>query len=153
MRECQIIVFELNNGKFGVDALNVMEIETCSSIITAEDMPSLIKGTIDLRGESVPIVSLNKRFDLCNDNDENAKSIIVTRIGSETVGFAVNQILGLVKPEEKDIDPAPQIIVRAGIKYISGIIKLEDELVSIIDFNALLSENEINSMKENSATR
>lgn len=153
MSERQIIVFELNNGQFGVDALNVMEIETCSSIITAEEMPALIKGTIGLRGESVPIVSLNKRFNLESKKDENEKGVIITRIGSETVGFAVNKIVGLIKPEGTDIEPVPGLLDKAGIKYISGIVKTGDELVTIIDFNALLSKNEINEIKVNSVIK
>ena len=49
----QFLTFQLNDEEYGVDIMRVNTIRKWTPITTLPDIPSFIKGVLDLRGEIV----------------------------------------------------------------------------------------------------
>ena len=60
----QLVVFKLADEEFGADIGNVREIIRLPEITTVPTAPPTILGVINLRGDTIPILSLQRLFDL-----------------------------------------------------------------------------------------
>lgn len=148
MADIQVVIFSLNNELCSVEASIVYKIEKYSDVSLIPQMPDYIKGLYNLRGRVVPVVDLNKRFNM-GDSEINKKTkIIITEKDNQLYGFIVNNVLEIINLDEKLIDKSDAILMVNNKKYIKGIGKKEDKLFSVIDLNAILYTDEIQEVKE-----
>src|SRR5690606_35395167 len=90
----QIIIFKLGEEEFGVDILQVREIEKLDQGITrVPKAPPFVEGVSNLRGEIIPIVDLRVRFGLTlPELGLNSRDIIV-EVGEALVGMLVDAVV------------------------------------------------------------
>lgn len=146
MDEIQLVVFELNNGCYGTDALGIVGIERYRNVRRATDMPGFTDGKINFKGVDLPIVNLNEKFDAGKTSITKRTKIIITQIGKKQIGFAVNDVTEITKVTTENIEPSPEIISVSGISYIKGVAKKDGRLITIIYLKKILTDNEINKL-------
>lgn len=143
MADIQVVIFDLNNELCSVEASIVFKIEKYGSISLVPQMPEYIKGIFDLRGKVVPIIDLNKRFNLGDTEITKKTKIIITENNEQLFGFMVNNVLEIINLNEDSIDKSEAVLKVNGRKYIKGIGKKDDQLFSILDLNQILQDDEI----------
>lgn len=147
MSEVQLIVFKLDGEEYGVGIMHVQEIGPYQRPMHVPNTPSFVEGIINLRGDVIPIVSLKKRFNMFgNDTISEFTRIVVMNINERSIGFVVDDASEVLTIDDKDIDPAPEIIAGNDRKYISGIGKQGERLLIILDMNKLFSDEEQKQM-------
>lgn len=149
MSELQFVVFRLGTEEYGIDISNVREIVHVQEITKLPNTNGLIEGILNLRGNIIPIVDLNKRYyGTKTETDENSR-IIVVNGGNQVLGIITNEVAEVLNISSEMIEPAPALISRitkrAGIK---GVGKLEQRLVIIIDLKEAFSLEEFDQMQE-----
>jgi purine-binding chemotaxis protein CheW len=144
--ENQVVVFSLNNQMCGVDTSQVQEIIRCQDIVKVPDMPDFIDGIINLRGKVVPIVNLNMRFELGETKITDNTKIIVTNINDILTGFIVNDVTGILRFSEEEIENTPAILLNGKNPYLKGVGKKDDMLISMLDLGKILTEGEVKSV-------
>lgn len=147
MREAQVVVFSLNNQYCGVETSQVQSIIRYQDVSKVPEMPDFVEGIINLRGKIIPVINLNKRFNLGDTKVTDSTKIIVSEVDNSPIGFVVNNVSEIMKFTEEELEPAPDIIYNAGNTYISNIGKKEDKLVSILDFGKILTSKEMDELK------
>lgn len=148
MADIQVVVFELNNELCSVEASIVYKIERYSEVSLVPQMPDYIKGLYDLRGRVVPVVDLNKKFNMGDSGITKKTKIIITEKDNQLYGFMVNNVIEILNLDEDSIDKSDAVIRVNNMKYIKGIGKKNDKLFSIIDLNEILHDNEVEEVKE-----
>jgi purine-binding chemotaxis protein CheW len=143
LADIQVVIFDLNNELCSVEASIVFKIEKYGSISLVPQMPEYIKGIFDLRGKVVPIIDLNKRFNLGDTEITKKTKIIITENNEQLFGFMVNNVLEIINLNEDSIDKSEAVLKVNGRKYIKGIGKKDDQLFSILDLNQILQDDEI----------
>ncbi|CUS94825.1 CheW-like domain-containing protein, partial [Candidatus Kryptonium thompsonii] len=74
----QLVSFKIWNEEFGVNILQVQEINRPTQITHVPNIPDFIEGVINLRGKIVPVVNLRKKFGLGEkEYDKNTRVIVV----------------------------------------------------------------------------
>jgi len=140
----QYVVFSLKDQKFGINVLESREIITIEEGLTnIPDSPSFVKGVINLRKEIIPIIDTEKKFGLNSDVDFADKKVIIVSIQENLVGLLVDEVIEILRVEKELISDAPEIVKNIKQKYISGIAKLEDRLLVLLDTKKLFSNKEI----------
>jgi purine-binding chemotaxis protein CheW len=147
MGECQIAIFSLNNQFCGVETSQVQSIIKYQELEKVQRMPKFIEGIINLRDKAVPIISLNRRFELGETKITENTKIVITRINESFAGFMVNNVDEIIHLSDEEIEATPEIICKAGNKFIKGIGKKDEKLINIIDFNRLLTDSEIKMLE------
>ena len=143
MSELQTVVFSLNGQFYGAEASQVFQIIRYQEVTKVPRMPKFIEGIINYRGSVLPIINLNKRFEL-GELDINKKTkILVTKLGDKQAGFIVNDVTEIIKFSDEDIEPAPSLIYGEANSFLTKVGKKGDMLVSIIDLEKILKDNEI----------
>lgn len=147
MNAKQYVVFKLSNESYAVDIMNVSEITEPKKSTKVPNAPDFVEGIINLRGEIIPIIDLKKRFDIDNNSKSTDRRIIVVNVENKNVGFMVDTADEVITIDEKDIDPPSNIITKSDRQFITGIGKVEDRILIILDLVKILSENQIQQLE------
>lgn len=142
MSEIQLVVFKLDREEYGVNIMQVQEIGEYQQPVKVPNAPEFVEGIINLRGDVIPVVNLKKRFRLQeNEITENTR-LIVTNVGTRSIGFVVDDASEVLTLDEVNIQETPEIIGGQERRYISGIGKQDERLLIILDLNALFTDQE-----------
>jgi purine-binding chemotaxis protein CheW len=104
--------------------------------------PEFVEGVINLRGKVIPIIDLRRRFKLSDRAHDKHTRIIVIEISSMVVGFVVDSVSEVLRIPANTVEPPPPVVSGLDSEYISGVGKLEDRLLILLDLNKLLSNEE-----------
>lgn len=143
MSEIQVVVFNLCSEICGVDTTLIKQILKCESIRKIDNAPDYLLGAIELRGQFYPIIDMNKRFNIGQTDINGRTKILITEIEGYNIGFAVDDVSGLIKLSKDDIESIPELAKNSGNSYVKTVAKDGDRIISIIDLNDVLDENEL----------
>lgn len=144
----QLVSFVTENEEFGVDILKVQEIIRTVDITRVPKSPDFVEGVINLRGKIVPVIDLRKRFGMRTKERDNETRIIVVELIDKVVGFLVDKVKEVIRVEKKVIEPPPELTTNVNSNYITGVAKLQDRLLILLDLNKVLSSEEQEKLAE-----
>ena len=143
MSELQTVVFNLSGQLFGAEASQVFQIIRYQEATKIPRMPKFIEGIINYRGSVVPVINLARRFDIGEMEVTKKTKILITRMDDKLAGFIVNDVSEIIKFTDEDIEPAPFIVNSEAGAYLKKVGKKDGKLISIIDLEKVLNDNEI----------
>jgi purine-binding chemotaxis protein CheW len=141
-RLLQLVTFTIASEEFGVEILKVQEIIRTLDITRVPRSPAFVEGVINLRGKVIPIIDLRRRFGIESKVKDKDTRIIVIEINTMIVGFVVDSVSEVLRIPASTVEPPPSIVAGVDSEYISGVGKLNDRLLIMIDLNKLLSPEE-----------
>lgn len=145
--EKQIVVFELANEHYGVDIATVESIIKTQSITSVPQAPSFVEGITNLRGSVLPVIDLRKRFALCKKEETKNSRIMVVSIQNTKVGMIVDGVSEVLRVSDEAIEPTPPLVTGVDASFITGIAKLDDHLIILLDLKKILSMEEQTSLQ------
>ncbi len=137
------LTFFLEKESYGVDIKNVIEIIGIQDITKLPDMPEFVKGIINLRGKTIPVMDLRLRFHLPPQEYGPRTCIIIVNIDDSQFGFIVDTVSEVLTIESDSIDKPLANKFSANKKYVSGIGKIKDKVIIIIDVEKILTNEEL----------
>ena len=138
----QVVSFHLGNEEYGVDISQVQEIIRMVEITHVPRAPHFMEGVINLRGQLIPIIDLRTRFGMGREKHTKNTRIVVTEIGSKRVGIIVDSVSEVLNLPIENVEDAPEMIAGVGTEYISGVGKLNDRLIILLDLQKVISSSE-----------
>lgn len=148
MDELKTVVFKLNNQICGAYTSQVSEIIRYRQVYKVPKQPRFVEGLINLRSKVVPVVNLNKRFDLGETETGKKTKIIITELGNSSIGFIVNDVTEIINFAQEDIEPPPAIVQNASTAYLEGVGKRDEKLISILDLSKILTDKELKRIEK-----
>ena len=135
----QLVGFRLGKEEYGIDILKVQEINRIADITRIPQSPDYVEGVINLRGNVIPIIDLRKRFNMPEREHDRQTRIVVGEIDGKTVGLIVDAVSEVIRLPANTIEPAPKIVSRDQADYITGVGKLDDRLLMLLDIDKILT--------------
>ena len=142
----QLVTFSTGDEEFGVDILRVQEIIRTMAITKVPKAPEFVEGVINLRGKVIPIIDLRRRFGLSARGHDKHTRIIVIEINNMIVGFVVDSVSEVLRIPASTVEPPPPVVAGLESEYISGVGKLHDRLLILLDLDKLLSHDDLESL-------
>ncbi|MEZ0575381.1 chemotaxis protein CheW [Halodesulfovibrio aestuarii] len=139
----QLVTFSIGEEEFGVDILKVQEIIRTMEITKVPKAPDFVEGVINLRGKVIPIIDLRRRFGLSSKEHDKHTRIIVIEINNMIVGFVVDSVSEVLRIPAGTVEPPPAVVAGMESEYISGVGKLQDRLLILLDLDRLLSNDDL----------
>ncbi len=140
----QLVTFSIGPEEFGVNILKVKEIIRSMEITKVPRAPEYVEGVINLRNIVIPIIDLRSRFEQPKKDADNDTRIIVIEMTEIQVGFVVDSVSEVLRLPLNTVEPTPAVVAGMDADYISGVGKLGDRLLILLDLDNLLSMDEIN---------
>jgi len=142
-----LVTFKISNETYAIDIMEVNEIVKLTEITPIPNAPDFVDGIITLRGQIIPIVDLNKRFNFLprtyTEEDELFRAIVIIRVHDMTIGILIDQVNRVIPIDRNQIQPPPQMVSGVGAEFISGVVKQNDNLFVILDVQKLFSKKEL----------
>ena len=144
----QLVTFNISNEEFGLDILKVHEINRMLEITRIPGAPEFVEGVINLRGRIIPVIDLRKRFHFEKKEPDKLTRIVVVEIEEKIVGFIVDSVSEVLRLPSNKVEPPPPIVAGIEAEYISGVGKLDNRLIILLDLGKLLTSKEVNLLDE-----
>ena len=138
----QLVSFKIGNEEFGVDILNVQEINKMTQITKVPNAPDFVEGVINLRGRIIPVIDLRTRLKLDKKEHDKDTRIIVVEISNKTVGFIVDAVKEVLRVPVNITEAPPEIVTGIDSEFIKSVGKLDDRLLILMDLNKIITNVE-----------
>lgn len=150
------LTFKLGDEEFASHVSKVLNILEMTKITKVPKSPSYMKGVINLRGMVLPVIDTRLKFGMEETEVTDNTCIIVTELDMDgdtvNVGAIVDQVLAVVELNDNDIQPPPSIGNKFKTDFISGMAKLDERFIMILDLEKIFSTDEIIEMKNTSTS-
>jgi purine-binding chemotaxis protein CheW len=127
--------------EFGLDILRVQEIIRVQQLTRVPNSPDFVEGVINLRGKVIPVIALRKRFGLQILAQDKQTRIVVVEVKGTVLGFMVDSVSEVLRIPADTVEPPPRL-GKVEREYVSGVGKLNDRLLILLDVDRLMSESE-----------
>jgi purine-binding chemotaxis protein CheW len=134
----QYVTFTLGNVDYGIEILSVQEFKGYSAVTPVPNMPSYVRGVMNLRGIIIPVFDLRVRFGLPAPLDE-LSVIVVAVVDGRTVGLVVDTVSDVIDIKQSDIQETPEFSSRVPTAFLRGLAKIGDQLVILLNLEHLVS--------------
>jgi purine-binding chemotaxis protein CheW len=137
----QYLTFSLGQEQYAVNILSVEEIRSWEQPTHIPNAPTFVKGVINMRGIIVPIIDLRLKFGIGEAKYSKTTVVVVLTAQhmakSRTMGFVVDAVSDVLNAQESDIKAAPAFGGSLAQHYIEGIVNVADNVVTLLNVNAL----------------
>lgn len=143
----QLVGFKVEREFFGVQIAAVKEIVRVPQITPVPDTPDFVEGVINLRGRVVPVIDMRKRIGAPHVERKKENRVLILELDGKIVGITVDSVSEIIKLPEDAIEPPPEIVSYLGGEYVTGVGKLKERLIVLIDLTRLLSAEEMRKVE------
>ncbi|MFW5961530.1 MAG: chemotaxis protein CheW, partial [bacterium] len=150
--ENQFVTFLLGEEEYGVDVLKVQEIIRYEEPTKIPNIPEVIAGVANSRGEIIPILDMRAKFNMEKIKYNNFNVIIVIEVKDSFVGIIVDEVSDIISFNKEDIQKTPEFSSEIKTEHIKGMGKINDRLILLLDTDRLLSFKEYSMLKETKRT-
>ena len=96
---------------------------------------------MNLRGKIIPVIALRRRFGLEEAAPNKQNRIVVVEMKGTVLGFIVDAVSEVLRIPADTIEPPPRLGM-VEREYVSGVGKLGDRLLILLDTNRLMTGTE-----------
>lgn len=138
-QQLQLVSFTVGEELFAVDILRVQEINRMMALTKVPQSPPGVEGVINLRGRIIPVLDLRRQFGFPAGEQNDQTRIVVVEVVGNTIGFIVDSVREVMRINSGIVEPNPQMGTCIDSSYVSGVAKLDDQLLILLELENLLS--------------
>jgi purine-binding chemotaxis protein CheW len=146
------LTFSLGKDFFGIPVNTVREVIEYKKVFKTPRVPGYIKGVINLRGEVVPVIDLSSRFYNITSSIINTSAIVIVEVEENyhkvPIGVIIDSVKAVVELNDKNIDTIPEIGSKIKPEYLSGIGKVDNEFVILLNIERILNIDELSEFED-----
>jgi purine-binding chemotaxis protein CheW len=137
----QLVGFHVGGEEFGLEILRVQEIIRIQPLTRVPNSVGFVEGVINLRGKVIPVVALRRCFGLEDRTHDKQTRIVVVEVSGSVLGFIVDSVSEVLRIPVETIEPPPRL-GKVEREYVSGVGRLDDRLLILLDLECLMSDTE-----------
>jgi purine-binding chemotaxis protein CheW len=138
----QLVGFHVGDEEFCLDILRVQEIIRLQQLTRVPNSPDALDGVMNLRGKIIPVIALRKRFGLEQASSDKNARIVVVEVKGTVLGLIVDSVSEVLRIPADRVEPPPQL-GQVRQEYVSGVGKLDDRLLILLDVDRLMSADDL----------
>ena len=135
--ELEILEFVISGNSYGI---NVAKITELMQIQQVQEMPlshPCVEGVFQPRDEVYTIVDLSRYLGLGPSDDPEKDIFIITNFNQMNIAFHVHAVESIFSISWQDIEKPDSIIYGGQEGVVTGIAKVGDRIISILDFEKI----------------
>lgn len=133
----QFSTFYVSERLYGLDVTRVQEIVRDMPTTGIPLAPPYVRGLINLRGQVATAIGIRELFSLESTESEEVLNV-VCKLDGFLISFQVDRIGDVMEAEAKYFEPTPTTIPEATRKFLSGVYKTDNQILSIIDIDKVM---------------
>lgn len=146
--KAQFVVFQLAGEDYSIPILDAKEIIKMVDITRIPGTSEFILGVINLRGQIIVILDLEKRLGMTTQKPTPVTRLLIAEIDRKLIGMKVDSVSDVRWIAVNDIKPAPKALAKKiELSYLKGVGIQGEKLVIILNLQNLLSSEEKDAIK------
>ena len=141
--ELEVLEFMVGEQSFGINIAKVTEIMNYKNenapIIPVPDAPAEFEGVFTPRDTVISVIDLHKVLGKTSPDTEH-DLLVVCHFNQMDVGFHVSSVKGIQRISWEEIEKPPAISGDGATNIATGIAKLKDHIILILDFEKIVSD-------------
>jgi len=135
----QLTTFYIGKDLFGIEVMKIQEVTGTPLVIPVPLAPKFVRGLINLRGQIATALGLRELFGKTRDEKIDQMSV-VCKIDGNLVSLIVDSIGDVLEVDGSKFEKTPDTVPAEVRRYLKGIYKMENDLLSVIDLEVLARE-------------
>ena len=136
--ELEILEFALGNNHYGINVAKIREILQYQQVTPVPNAHPSVEGIFMPRDTMITVINLRRCLGMEDGTEEGL--FIITNFNKLNIAFHVDQVIGIHRVSwEEIIKPDSTINSSTGVSVSTGVIKMNDRLVVILDFESIVS--------------
>lgn len=141
------LTFKLGEEEFAAHVSKVLSIMEMVKITKVPKSPEYMQGVINLRGQVLPVVDTRIKFGMTPTEFTANTCIVVMEVEvngeSVQVGTLVDSVQEVLEISDDQIQPPPSIGSKYKSEFISGMAKLDEHFIMMLDMDHVFSAEEM----------
>jgi Chemotaxis signal transduction protein len=138
LSELQMVAFFLGSQEFTLPTIVVQEVIRAVPVVRLPTASGMVAGVISLRGKVTPLLHLRDILEVNSPRLNEDKFIIVCRRQGIQIGLIIERIHTMYLRPQSEIDWAVESSLGSSCEFISGLVKINELLVGIVDVDKII---------------
>ena len=138
----EIVTFFISGREYGIEISGMQSLESYQEIRPLSEAPECILGTIVVRDEVYPVFDIRAKLNLPAAVMTKDTKILLLRTSKRGIACMVDSVEKVFQAEGENIQIFPREARTEGTDYIDFIARRDNELIVVINPDALLSEED-----------
>lgn len=134
-----LTTFYLGDACFGIDILDLQEINKLISTTRVPLAPGFVAGILNLRGQIITVIDVAIRLGLSRNPVAGRQKNIIVRFQDESIGLLVDHVGDVIHIPSDRIEKSPANIGGELGQFISGIVNCDNGLIRILNLAEMLT--------------
>ncbi|MCO4782305.1 MAG: purine-binding chemotaxis protein CheW [Candidatus Cloacimonetes bacterium] len=137
--------FSLLNEIYAIKIIQVKEILAWRASIDIPLCQEWVKGIINIRGQIIPVVNLNRRLGLKDSVKSKTTCIIVVELSQRDgfIGFEVDSVQDVLYVDKTSKEANPLFEADFDAEFIENVIRLNEETKVILNIDKIFGQEDI----------
>lgn len=137
--ELEVLEFTLGKNHYGINVAKIREILTYQPITPVPNAHPCVEGIFMPRDTMITVVNLKKCLGMSETGD-NEGLFIITNFNKLNIAFHVDTVVGINRVSWESIIKPDSTINTEENSASTGVIKMEDKLIIILDFEKIVTD-------------
>lgn len=138
--ELEVLEFKVANNHYGINVAKIREILPYQAVTPVPNSHEYVEGIFMPRDEIITVIDLTKSLGYTHSGDYSKDMLIVTNFNKLKVAFHVSEVLGINRISWADIIKPDSTLSSKDGGTATGVIKVANKLVIILDFEKIVSD-------------
>lgn len=138
--ELEVLEFTINGNHYGINVAKIREILPYQKVTPVPNSHRSIEGIFMPRGTMISVINLPKELNLSENDTTNNDMMIITNFNNLNIAFHVHTVIGIHRVSWSDIIKPDKTINTKDSSIATGIIKIKDKIIIILDFEKIVSD-------------
>lgn len=137
--ELEIVEFGVGNNRFGINVIKVKEILNPQPVTKIPHSHNSVEGIIEIRGEVVPVVDVAHALGFPPSENPKQDKFILSEFNKTKIVFHVHTVTQIHRISWEQIEK-PNKMYQGLETQITGVIKMEEEMLLLLDFEKVVAD-------------
>ena len=138
--ELELLEFVVGSQHYGINVAKINELCQYREPTLVPNSHEFIEGIFMPRDRIITVINLANALGIQVNPDTSNDMYIITNFNMLHTAFHVNQVLGIHRVSWKDIAKPDSTISRSGKGIATGITKINDKIIIVLDFEKIVTE-------------
>lgn len=138
--ELEVLEFTIGSNHYGINVAKIKEIVPYNKVTPVPNAHPCVEGIFMPRDLMITVVDLAKVIKAQPSNNVTSDMFIITNFNQLNVAFHVHSVVGIHRVSWADIITPDATISTADNGIATGIVKIDNQLIIILDFERIVSE-------------
>ncbi len=136
--ELEVLEFTLGDNHYGINVSKISEILSYQQVTPIPNANPCVEGIFMPRDLMITVVNLKRCIGIAET--DNKGLFIITNFNKLNIAFHVDEVLGIHRVSWEDIIKPDATINAGGNGVSTGVIKMQDKLIIILDFEKIVTD-------------